>query len=124
MCGYLALYSSPALITIDGMGSDDELIANAQGTFGTGLRAQVEPAGGGFTAHLVHDDGTIAWPDFAAGPDRLLALLAAEQRYLVEERGSGSVSGRTYEDKASERLRRWRMEPILSQRIVRSAATS
>jgi hypothetical protein len=98
------------LITIDGMGSDDELIANAQATFGAGLRPEVEPAGGGFTAHLVGDDGTIAWPDFAAGPDRLLALLAAEQRYLVEERGSGSVSGRTYEDKARERLRRWRME--------------
>jgi hypothetical protein len=70
----------------------------------------VEPAAGGFTAHLVHDDGTIAWPDFAAGPDHLLALLAAEQRYLVEERASGSASGRTYEDKARERLRRWRME--------------
>jgi hypothetical protein len=36
-----------------------------------------------------------------------LALLAAEQRYLVEEVGRGSVGGADYADKAEERLRRW-----------------
>jgi hypothetical protein len=37
----------------------------------------------------------------------LRAVLEAEQRYLVEQVGSGSVTGRTYLDKANERLRRF-----------------
>jgi hypothetical protein len=39
-------------------------------------------------------------------PDELTAVLAAEQRYLVEQVGSGSVRGETYVEKARERVRR------------------
>lgn len=35
-----------------------------------------------------------------------MAILAAEQRYLAEEVGSGSLIGHTYAEKAAERLRR------------------
>jgi hypothetical protein len=42
----------------------------------------------------------------AQAPDATLAILAAEQRWKVEQDGMGSVSGRTYVDKARERLRR------------------
>jgi len=44
---------------------------------------------------------------YASGPTEVLALLAAEQRYLVEQVGRGSVRGDTYLDNAEERLRRW-----------------
>ena len=44
--------------------------------------------------------------DYAIAPDSTLAVLAAEQRWLVEEEGRGSVRGDTYVDKARERLRR------------------
>jgi hypothetical protein len=43
--------------------------------------------------------------DYGAGPDELLAVLVAEQRYLVEQEGRGSVAGATYLDKARERVR-------------------
>jgi hypothetical protein len=43
---------------------------------------------------------------YGLGPDTVLAILAAEQRWLVEEEGRGSVLGDTYVDKARERLRR------------------
>lgn len=55
---------------------------------------------------LTRYDGTVLWPNYATGPDELLALLAAEQRYLVEEEGRGSVVGATYLEKARERVRR------------------
>lgn len=51
-------------------------------------------------------DGVVVWPNYAVGPDDVLATLAAEQRYLAEERGSGTVPGVTYLDKARERLLR------------------
>ena len=60
-----------------------------------------------FVAELVRADGTRAWPNYAHGPSEVLATLAAEQRFLVEDRGAGSMSGGTYIDKARERLRRW-----------------
>jgi hypothetical protein len=44
--------------------------------------------------------------DYAIAPDSVLAVLAAEQRWLVEEQGRGSVPGDTYVDKARESLRR------------------
>jgi len=62
----------------------------------------------GFVVDLCRSDGTVVWPSFARGVDELQALLAAEQRYLVEEVGEGSVPGATYADKAAERLRQWR----------------
>jgi len=42
----------------------------------------------------------------ALAPDDLTAVLAAEQRYLVEQVGSGSVRGETYAEKARVRVRR------------------
>jgi hypothetical protein len=57
---------------------------------------------------LTDVNGSVVWPDYATAPDELLATLAAEQRYLVEEVGAGSVAGATYVDKARERLRRAR----------------
>ena len=64
-----------------------------------------------FVAELIRDDGTIYWPNYAHGPSEVLATLAAEQRFLVEDLGVGSVSGATYLDKARERLRRWQARP-------------
>jgi hypothetical protein len=43
---------------------------------------------------------------YGFGPDSVLAVLAAEQRWLVEEEGRGSVAGETHAEKAHERLRR------------------
>jgi hypothetical protein len=63
--------------------------------------------GDSVVAELARDDGTILWPNYADGPSEVLATLAAEQRFLVEDQGFGSVSGVTYLDKAHERLRRW-----------------
>lgn len=60
----------------------------------------------GFAADLVGSDGTVFDPSYGSGPDSLLAALAAEQRYLVEQEGHGSVRGHTYVDKARERVRR------------------
>jgi hypothetical protein len=60
-----------------------------------------------FVAELAREDGTIFWPNYAHGPSDVLAVLAAEQRFLVENQASGAVSGATYVDKARERLRRW-----------------
>jgi len=51
---------------------------------------------------------SIVWPTYSSGPTIVLAVLAAEQRWLVEQAGSGSVLGETYLDKARERLRRAR----------------
>lgn len=63
--------------------------------------------GANFVAQLQRADGSVTWPEYATGASEILALLAAEQRYLVEEVGKGSASGATYADKAEERLRRW-----------------
>lgn len=60
----------------------------------------------GFVCDLVVVDGSVAVAEYGAGPDELLAVLVAEQRYLVEEEGRGSVRGSTYLDKARERVRR------------------
>jgi hypothetical protein len=60
----------------------------------------------GFAADLVAVDGSMAVANYGCGPDELLAALVAEQRYLVEQEGSGSVGGATYLDKARERVRR------------------
>ena len=62
--------------------------------------------GDSVVADLAREDRTILWPNYADGPNEVLATLAAEQRFLVEDRASGAVSGATYLDKASERLRR------------------
>jgi hypothetical protein len=67
---------------------------------------RTRPHGTEIVVDLLRDDGTVLWPSFAQGPDELLACLAAEQRYLAEEVGHGTVRGKTYLDKARERLSR------------------
>jgi hypothetical protein len=71
------------------------------------MAVAVRPEGDAFVAELLREDGTILWPNYAHGDSELLATLAAEQRFLVEDQGSGAVSGSTYADKARERLHRW-----------------
>jgi hypothetical protein len=63
--------------------------------------------GPNFVAQLQRADGSVIWPDYATGATKTLALLAAEQRYIVEEVDRGSVSGADFAGKAEERLRRW-----------------
>lgn len=70
------------------------------------LAVAVRPEGDDFAADLVREDGHVVWPNYASAPDQLLATLAAEQRYLAEEVGAGSLRGESYLDKARERLRR------------------
>lgn len=60
----------------------------------------------GVVVDLVRSDGTMVWQAYSVGPDVVLAALAAEQRYLVEEVGAGSVPGVSYLDKARERAGR------------------
>jgi hypothetical protein len=62
----------------------------------------------GWHVDMVNLQGDLIWRDYAVHDDQLHALLCAEQRYLVEEVGAGSVSGETYLDMAEERIRRWR----------------
>jgi hypothetical protein len=69
------------------------------------LAVAVRPEGDDFVADLV-GDGHVVWLNYASAPDQLLATLAAEQRYLAEEVGAGSLPGESYVDKARERLRR------------------
>jgi hypothetical protein len=72
------------------------------------LTAAVRTESGGFVIDLLRSDGTVLWPDYASGADELLAILTAEQRYLAEQMGRGSMPGATNNDKATERLRRYR----------------
>lgn len=64
---------------------------------------------GGFAADLLMDDGRVAQRVYGSGPNQLLAILAAEQRYLAEQEGGGTVRGATYLEKARERVRRGRL---------------
>lgn len=70
------------------------------------LKLAPRPVDGVFVCDLVAVDGSVAVADYGAGPNELLAVLVAEQRYLVEQEGRGSVRGSTYLDKALERVRR------------------
>ena len=72
------------------------------------LTAAVRTESDGFVIDLLRTDGTVLWPDYASGDDELLAVLTAEQRYLTEQIGRGSMPGATYKDKAAERRRRYR----------------
>jgi hypothetical protein len=81
------------------------LLADVAKTFDP-LIASVRLEGDSVVVDIAGADGTVIWPNYSSGPDDLLATLAAEQRYLVEEVGAGSVSGASYLDKARERARR------------------
>jgi hypothetical protein len=81
------------------------LLAEAQGHVHR-LKLVARPVATGFACDLVAVDGRVVAAEYGAGPDELLAVLVAEQRYLVEQDGRGSVSGATYLDKARERVPR------------------
>jgi hypothetical protein len=89
----------------DGQVETTELLADAQDhvrPMSIAARATAD----GFAADLVAPDGRIAVAGYGSGPDELTAVLVAEQRYLVEQTGGGSVRGATYLEKARERIRR------------------
>jgi hypothetical protein len=50
-------------------------------------------------------------PNYGSGPTQTLAVISTEQRWLVEQEGAGSAPGKSYVDKAEERLRRGRLGP-------------
>jgi len=87
---------------------ETELTAEAQSVLDNGNRFVARPEGDQWVVDIVAANGKVSWPLFGGGPDPLRAVLAAEQRYLVEQVGSGSLLGRTYVDKANERIRRFR----------------
>jgi hypothetical protein len=70
--------------------------------------ARVQRDDDGYTVDLCRHDGSVLWPQFAAGNTELLALISAEQRFLVEQVGEGEAAGASYAEKAAERLRIWR----------------
>ncbi len=89
--------------------NDEEraLFEDAQKLYPNDLRARAHAEGDAWVAELIKVDGTVVWPVYAHGRSELLAVLAAEQRFLVEDAGDGALPGRSYADKAEERLRRW-----------------
>lgn len=70
------------------------------------LRLAARSADDAFVCDLLAIDGSVAVAEYGAGLDELLAVLVAEQRYLVEQKGRDSVRGATYLDKARQRVRR------------------
>jgi hypothetical protein len=52
--------------------------------------------------------GEVSLRSYGSGPSETLAVIATEQRWLVEQEGTGGVAGATYVEKARERLRRGR----------------
>lgn len=72
-----------------------------------GFRVETRATPDGVVVDLVGDvNPEVVLKQYASAPTAALAVLAAEQRWLVEEQGSGSVRGETYVAKAEERLRR------------------
>jgi hypothetical protein len=72
-----------------------------------GFRVVLRGRNDGVAADLVGDvNPSVVIRDYAIAPDSTLAVLAAEQRWLVEEETRGAVPGKNYVDKARERLRR------------------
>jgi hypothetical protein len=69
-------------------------------------------SGHGFWVDLVNPKtNEVLLRNYGSGPSRLLAIIATEQRWLVEEEGSGFTPGDTYVTKAEERLRRRGLPP-------------
>jgi hypothetical protein len=88
----------------EGITPDQDLLADAMLTFAP-LRVASRRRAQDVVVDVLRSDGSVLWPDYASGPTELMAILAAEQRYLAEEAGHGSAPGATYADKAAERLR-------------------
>ena len=68
------------------------LLAEAQGHVGP-MRIAARRVADGFAADLIGLDGSVAAAAYGVGPDELLAVMVAEQRYLVEQEGRGSICG-------------------------------
>ncbi|WP_375474358.1 hypothetical protein [uncultured Jatrophihabitans sp.] len=66
----------------------DSLIAEARSVLRG--RFSIRHEGDDVVVDLTRDDGSVLWPNYASGSDELLAVLVAEQRYLVEQEGRGS----------------------------------
>ncbi len=81
---------------------------DAGATWPDNLRHVLRPEDDGWHVDLGNLQGDLIRRDSAIHDDQLHALLCAEQRYLVEEVGAGSVPGETYRDMAEERIRGWR----------------
>ncbi len=71
----------------------ERLLAEARASLDP-VRMRVKSHPGGFVAELVGKDGSVLWPNYAHGPDELLVAIAAEQRYLVEERAQERSAAR------------------------------
>lgn len=54
--------------------------------------------------------GQVALRNYGSGPTRSLAIVATEQRWLVEQEGLSSSPGHTYVEMAEERLRQGRRD--------------
>src|SRR5262245_9498469 len=50
--------------------------------------------------------GEVFARSYGSGPSAMLAVIATEQRWLVEQEDAGAAPGATYVEKAAERLRR------------------
>jgi hypothetical protein len=55
--------------------------------------------------------GEVFMRSYGSGPTPTLAVIATEQRWLVEQEDAGAAAGATYVEKAEERLRRGRAMP-------------
>lgn len=106
---------------MESMASESEQVAEVQAMFAAkGLSLSVEQRDGstivprsapsygyGFWVDLVRvRTGDVSMRNYGSGPSELLAIMATEQRWLVEQEGSGSMPGGTYVEKGEERLRR------------------
>jgi len=73
---------------------------------GHGFSLAVESRDNEFWVDLISiSTGKVVWPNFGAGPSRTMAIMSAEQRWLVEQDGSVRSNGRTYGEMAQDRLR-------------------
>jgi hypothetical protein len=103
------------------MATESEQVAEVQEMFAAkGLSLSVERRDGsaivprsapshgyGFWVDLVSvRTGDVQMRNYGSGPSELLAIMATEQRWLVEQDGSGAMPGDTYVEQAKERLRR------------------
>ncbi len=88
--------------------TDEALVAIAQEVLPEGLYWDLEPTDEGWVAHLASRDGPPVRNYGSATHDRVLAVFSAEQRYLVEQVGTGAVEGTTYLQKAQTRVQRLR----------------
>jgi hypothetical protein len=90
--------------------TDDEQAEQVRDWFAEkGFDLRVELREAEYVVDLVsRRTGDVIAPSYGGGPTPNIAIVVTEQRWLVEQDGSGSVTGATYVAKAEERLRRGR----------------